>query len=326
MIQTSQKLYADYNLHNPFRAVRWRYERVMQLLEDADARPVPHRDDKYVTGAFRFLREWNAVNEGSAEEIEEDRIKLFPKNPGFYYAYELANHVDEDLKHVIEARILARQDNVEIAERAGVTPDTVEWYERMFFNVRDRLENRDYISKQVIGPTVGAGLPNLTTEMTAKFFGYYGGPIVLDFVVDGYDAGATVPKRPEDLQEYFDHYFATTLRRRSAAAMNVFEINRFNVMQLFEVHARLIESAQKAELGGLAKTSLEENVGALLDTIDWTVGRKRKQHLEDSPLNNYMGHTAEPRANDLLQIAAGEAPSRLDDIADRKMPTPREVE
>jgi|TARA_R110000824_G_scaffold111917_5_gene260768 hypothetical protein len=326
MIRTSQKLYADYNSHNPFRAVRWRYERVMQLLEDADNRPNARRDDKYITAVFKFLRDWNTAGNAPSDMIEDERLKLFPKNPGLYYAYEIANHVDEDLKHVIEARILAKQSNKAIAARAGVTPDTVEWYEKVFFNVRDRLSNRDYISKQVIGPTVGSGLPNLTTEMTAKFFGYFGGPIVLDFVVEGYDAGAPLPKRPEDLQEYFDHYFASTLRRRSAAAINVFEINRFNVMQLFEVHARLIEAAQKAELGGLAKTSLEENVGALLETVSWTVGRERREHLKNSPLNDYMGHTAEPRADDLLQIAAGNPPDRLKDIAERKMPKPQEID
>ena len=97
-------------------------------------------------------------------------------------------------------------------------------------------------------------------------------------------------------------------------------------MQLFEIHARIIESAQKAELGGIAKTNFEENVSALLSTVSWTVGRKRKQHLENSPLKDYMGHAAEPRANDLLQIASGEVPDRLKDIADRKMPLPREID
>jgi hypothetical protein len=38
------------------------------------------------------------------------------------------------------------------ARRCASKPETIDWYEAVFFNVRDRLDNRDWITKQVLLP------------------------------------------------------------------------------------------------------------------------------------------------------------------------------
>ena len=176
----TQKLrYFDYERLHPLRSTRWRYDRVMEMV---DARkkhqkePEPGRDDRYVRRARKFLMEWKRRGQGQDEDqIDRMRQKLFPKYPGLFYAYEIFTGPEDSIRWMLESRLLAGQTDEEIAKNVGFIPEMIEWYEALFFNVRDRLENKDYIVSQVIRPSMGTGLQNLTMEMSAKFFGYFGG-------------------------------------------------------------------------------------------------------------------------------------------------------
>jgi len=56
-------------------------------------------------------------------------------------------------------------------------------YERIFFNVNEKLKNRDYIMTCVIGPSVHSGLSDRDFDLLWKLFGYLYGPVVLNAFV-----------------------------------------------------------------------------------------------------------------------------------------------
>lgn len=249
--------------------------------------------------------------------------EIFADNPALYYAYEIFNRPDGDYcKETLEARLLARQDNEKIARSLRIAlPDTIEWYERLFFNVRDSLDSVDYISKQVIGPLVGVGTADL--GLSAKFFGYFCGEAMLEFMLQGIDRSLPPPKVGDNIAEYADEFFNTMLRGRSIVAATTFQIDTYKIMPLLELHTKLIEEHNKAKASAGPKNQLEETVSAILTGIPWSIGDSREKLLNESPLGTYIGHAAEPRADDLMRIASGEEVPHLMDIKERRLPPPR---
>ena len=321
-----------YQKHNPKRVPRHRYDRVQALLKSKRA-PVPERDDEYTVELYKFIKEWNRLGrtKRSPKRLHEARLEaLFADNPGLFYAYEAflsgEETDDDELKYVYEARILAGQSDQKIGSIIGVTPEMIEWYEMAFFNVRDRLNRRDYISKIVIGNTIRQGFHNLTLELSAKYFAYFGGPLVLDMILDGYNHNQLPPGPGDDISAYIDNHFKLGLRRQCGEAVNYLEINKWNVAQMFELHVRLIEASDRVETKEGVKTPLAETLSAVLDVIPWSVGSAREEALQGSHIAPYLNHAAEPRAKDLLLISSGEAPYSPDDLAGRLLPPPKERE
>lgn len=92
----------------------------------------------------------------------------------------------------VEARILARQTDDEIATRTGLAPAVVGWYEVLFFNVRDRLNARDWIICRAIGSGFSVACQDLGQVLRAV--GYLGGPAALDVMLA---ASAETPQQTE---------------------------------------------------------------------------------------------------------------------------------
>jgi hypothetical protein len=137
----------------------------------------------------------------------------------------------------LEARLLARQDSATIAKTLCTTPEAVDWYEALCYNVRDRLDNRDWITTQCLLPalrchpnTIGhhvsslaTGLP--TSSVTAypfldgsvKLFAYFGGANLVDVMIHGFRIDKPVPSM-DGIDDWLDKHWSTTMRRRSGQA------------------------------------------------------------------------------------------------------------
>lgn len=99
-------------------------------------------------------------------------------------ATELAQ-ASTSLRGEVEARILARHDDATIARDCSLVPEVVHWFEALFFNVRDRLHARDWITLRAIRLHQGA-----SNETIWRAFAYHGGPIILEIIL------AVTRKRP----------------------------------------------------------------------------------------------------------------------------------
>jgi hypothetical protein len=79
--------------------------------------------------------------------------------------------------------VLAGEHPRGIAAKAGLRDGVVELYERLFFDVRDRLGAPDFIMSQVVGPKAYMGLNAQDLDVLWKLLGYVHGPDALDAAI-----------------------------------------------------------------------------------------------------------------------------------------------
>lgn len=294
---------------NPFREPSWRFQRVLDLVERDTPGRCTQRDDPEVKAYRRFAGKFRSA------QSEESRMALFPKYPGLFLANLFHHQPDAEWRWLLQAHILTGSNNEKIARKLATLPSAVDWYEKIFFHVRDRLEADHYIVKQVIGKfedrTASAREGKLTAfqeQMSYKLFGYYGGPLLLDVIFGGF-LKVPKPDRPERVDQWLDACMQTLLRRKSVHATRHLEINKFNVMQLLEIHVRIVEAAK--ETGGSA-TEYERNVQAVLDDIPWELAalRAKRQKAEATSVET-VPTAIEPRAAETMQLAVGQVPRKL---------------
>jgi hypothetical protein len=146
---------------SPFRPLDWRW----RLAAVVKPRRVPAFDSTIQLTA-RYLVCQSAGESGSTENTEEFN--------GLESALGLMKGVST-LRTVVEANILARRTDDQVAAKTGIELKTVQWYEALFFNVRDRLHASDWIVATAIGN-------DRTPAAVLKRFAYFAGPHVLDAV------------------------------------------------------------------------------------------------------------------------------------------------
>ena len=324
------KSYADMRLADPFLSPAWRHNRVVKMLGSAPPERCRRADDQWVRGYRTFLHGWR--------QSESQRNSLFENNPGLYFAYLLYERLSHnpDLNLLVEARLLAGQSYKEIAHMCKTIPETIEWYERLYFNVSDFLEHHDWIFRQVLLPAadrdvlqtievetdepISPSTPiteamiakKLTPppiaephfDMSLKFFSYYGGPHVCDVMISGFTRLGHVSSL-EDVPDFFNKQFATQIARRSAQAVGKFQINKYNVMELFSIHGKLME-VQKANAGDTDSRhqELERHMSAALGEIVWCAGDRGRQRFDGTPLGIMDNRSTELAGDELLMASA----------------------
>jgi hypothetical protein len=314
--------------YSPYRPTSWRYDRIVELLgaEGRDRFPIRGVDDLETVKGYSFIKKWeNIASSCPANQLQDRLAELFPDNPALYFAYDIFLRSQADPCRIgIEARILANQSDETIAQSLCIhDPETISWYEKLFFNVRDRLGSVDYISKQVIGSLLGkGGVDNQDNfNLSAKFFGYFGGEVMLEFVLNGIDRNISPPRPGDTVAEYADAFMESMIRGRSMIVAQQFQVDTYKVVPLLELHAKLIEEHNKAKMATGPKSQLEDVVSALVCAVPWSVGQNREQMLAQTPLGNYIsGSAVEPRTQDLLRISAGEEVPHLLELKNRKLP------
>lgn len=330
-----------YQQYNTFRTPDWRWTRVLKMC---DRYPTPGRctkfDDQYVRKAREFLLLWRKLDEATREQ-------LFWKNPGLTYALDIyeraANGTGTEIAFIIEARLLARQDYETIAHEAGTLPDTIDWYEAMFFNVREHLDKRDWIQTQVLRPAFlrtktehaddnqafngamttmfrSSEIAKPFLDASLKTFAYFGGRFVIDHLIHGFRVGEFLESR-DNLASWYDRVMGDILRRRSSQAAGQFEINKFNVTELFQVHHALMALEKSQDNIDAQKSTTERHIQALLEDIPWGVGEDGEMMLKGTKLGAYDERASVLRDHEVLRLSAGEELD-VDDVLER-LPPPR---
>jgi len=129
--------HSQFHRYSPYRPAAWRQERVLDLAEHLPEPKKPHRrrDDKYVREYYRFLLKY------MAQTTEEGRANLFEKNPALFYAHSLHFHPDREWRSIAQGFLLTGDPLPNCADAVATLPETLDWYEKLFFNVRDRLHS-----------------------------------------------------------------------------------------------------------------------------------------------------------------------------------------
>jgi len=302
-IAPQDSLQAQFQLYNPKCPPSWRFDRVMELLRHhpRPARPAPH-DDDYIRQARRFVMDFRSCPQSK-------RMELFARNPGLYYAYSIHNDDEDEMTScILQARLLARQSHEDIAHAMKTLPSTVTWYEKLFFNVKDRWEHKDWIVRQILGPAVERGLLHRDHDLTLKLFAFFGGPHVLDLVLTGFQQSG-LAQTIEAAKAFVVAQVRDSLARRCAIeAAEGFTVNEFNVIDLFNAHAKFLELEQ--ELGsGQARDQIEANIMQMIKEFQWKVGSQEQEGLPPLLLTADQG-SVELSDKELLAAGRGEAPAQ----------------
>jgi hypothetical protein len=292
---------------NPFRSPQWRLERAVRL---ADHRPRPLRprrtDDHFVRAYRRFLIAMTEAN-GDAEAEHE----VFLSQPQAFLAHAIHFHPDREWHALFQARILAREEDDQIAQRFHTSPEVIHFYEKVFYNVRDRMGALDWITKIILG-TLSARDANKNDSLTAdqrfmlyRLYGYLGGSHVLDMLLAGLNPHQRAHTRDE-CQNWFETAMADALRIRGAMIARVFESSKWNNMQLLELVTNAVEARRAA--GTDAPTDQSRILAETLTRVHWSLAGKAAVPGED-PLRLFAA--VEPRAAELEVLAAGQYPATL---------------
>jgi hypothetical protein len=226
-----------------------------------------------------------------------------------YFGHQLhhASHL-EQLRMTVQASLLAGLSYDKIAETNGLLSSSVEWYEKIHFNVADRLHQRGWIINQILGPAAGRGILYRTEDMTMKLFAYCGGPEVYEFVRTAF-MNEPVPRTPAEVRTFISQHVSNGVGRRAAWEVSGhFTVNEFNITDLLNAHAKFLELEQ--ELGaGQARNYIEANLQALLKNTRWSVGEKRIS--ANDRIRGMDEGSLELYDEELMAVAAGNEPPKL---------------
>ena len=178
---------------DPTAPPSWRFHRVMSTThEPPDESEL--RDDHFVCTMREYRRRHKVTEAELAAEF-----------PGPYFADRIAVGLDGDqrMRLCVEARILARQTDEEIAARLGTTALAIHWFEAIFFNVRPRLDSPDWLNIHLFNQTEW---DHGFFEYAVQYNAYHGGVAALEFLLNN-DIGRNqpddvYPDNEEELKKY----------------------------------------------------------------------------------------------------------------------------
>jgi hypothetical protein len=238
-----------------------------------------------------------------------DQAMLEDLHPVIFWAHDLWYTLGDGsnpMRSEVEARLLADDNPVNIARRVATEVEVIEAYERLFFNVNERLVNRGYLMHCVLGPSIHLGFQASEYDLVWKLFALLGGPLAVDLMIDQ-SIGHARPERAGDLKYFVADVAQNDLRRVAMLALKTLRINNFNAVEIIDRFLKLVELERSGGggAGGVATEALKQNVHTMLVSLPFTVGR-RLGPVDVTPLGSYDDLPAELRYEEVMAISAGQ--------------------
>ena len=162
----------DFQKVNPFRTPSCRWDRARALAKEGQGFSTATDDD--VTGkAHQYLMALKSCTTDAQRRMLSVRMSAIHKAHEIYQEGGRA-------RSVLEAHLLTGQTSGEIAGKLGLPAAVVDWYEQVFYTVRDRLSASDWVVLEAIGKKVVHGCTKEDLDIILKLLAYFGGPLVLE--------------------------------------------------------------------------------------------------------------------------------------------------
>ena len=190
----------SYQAKNPARPPDWRWRHARHVVGQARP-PSPTGDDACDAVAAYLAGE-------AACRSDADRARWQAKWAALDAARRLAA-AETPPRWAAQALLLAGLGDEEVAARCRLVPETVHWFETVFFNIRGHLHARDWVAC-LIGPGLWRGFTKTEVGRLWMAFGFYAGVRALDVVVaacleDGLVKGAHGLRRGDATALVNDH-------------------------------------------------------------------------------------------------------------------------
>lgn len=222
------------------------------------------------------------------------------------------------MRYEIEARLLSGESFKDIADRCGLPEVTIEFYEKLFFNVTDRLKNKMYVFHIAIGDQLHRGMTDRDYGILWKIYGYVRGPEMLDFLIGTFsDWSRPVGLMQAEQQLTEDH--KSTMRRKAALASRMTGINQHTADRLIELHTKIMEVENSAGSG--SPEGVQQNIQVMLNHLPLLVGSK-VDNIANDPIKNYKHLSADLRASELMALSAGQDIIEVEKLSEFSFPKP----
>jgi hypothetical protein len=286
-------MYSGLRAIDPFLVPTWRHDYVSKLISQRPIQRCRSNDDPWVKEYRTFL-----LNRQKSEDVHER--KWLKDNPHLFYAVKLFESAEEfyELPFILESRIISGDTYENIAAKLKISPETVDWYERLFFNVRDFMGSRDWVFRNVLLPSSdrlravraireaeeaiaamhsgkSAPAPNIVSpflDPSIKFFAYYGGPVMCDLVLTGFDG--TDMGNVTDASKFLEDQFKNVMRIRGLQLARVMPLNRYNAIEFTKLNVALQQVAADTQGRGGSKAAkdLEDRLRDIIPMACLTIG------------------------------------------------------
>jgi hypothetical protein len=177
------------------------------------------------------------------------------KSPDVARAHQIHFSPDLETRQILEARLLTAESVDHIAQRFAISPKVVEYFEALFFHVRDRRGNRDWVRATILRPPPAAGDDILMTAeqrgYAYRVFAFHGGPLALDSVMSAMKT-SPMPVRWEDVDDWLDDALVDIVRVRAAIAALVLPINNRNAIRFIKLATRMYKRSAPECAQGLS--------------------------------------------------------------------------
>lgn len=302
---------------NPWRPPDARWKRAIGITERAEPQATVNRDGRdgcyWVRQAQRFKRAWDQAR------TERDKLAVISRQPFIYQAFWIYTQASDNqpLRWTIEARILARETDKEISYKMGCRPEVVAAYEALFFAVRERIDNRDFILNSVLSAAIIRGLNARAFDLLWKMFGYCAGPHVLD------DMMQYVPPNwvhtAGGASTFYQDTAIMLMKKKAAVASLAIPVTDHTQVHLLEAFVKYVEIERSTDSAGKAQEQISNNLQALLTSLKPVAVTVDKI----SDLAAYDTGAVELRNEERLNVRLGLPGTDLTEIAEFAYPETR---
>ncbi len=305
----------QYHPDHPLRPTDWRWERARVIRESGNKFKSKRKEDNWVRAAYKFQKDLEACRS------DYDKYELMERYPDIYFAYAIRGNDDKKtltVRSEIEARLLANESNETLADRCGCTAGTVECFEKLFFNVREKLKNTTYILHQALGPAIYKGLHEREHDLLWKLYGYFCGSYVIDALTTTFTK-SDKPDSKEQVDALFIDDTKQVMRRKAAIAARTVGVNEFTQLRLLEIYAQFLEIEKDADGSGSGESLILDNIKSMMGGLPWATGTNAEEQ-KNTVVVVYDNNHAELRANEVLEIGAGIETSEQKELINMKFP------
>lgn len=211
--------------------------------------PYPAWADEYVYYAANLIKR---INEAKSQG------KVVHHSGPLGYAFQLYSSLKQSSGQAqikgpalaaveLEGYVLANIPQEEVSKLLGLPQSVVEWYEKLFFDVRDRLDSVAWVSGNVIGAVYGTTVEALI-PMLARSYGYYTkDPVLIRVFLRGMDSdGVGAASNAGGPLMALQHDTRVALALKAGLVTRLVNMDSRAFRSVMEMHNKMTEIARLA--------------------------------------------------------------------------------
>ena len=300
---------------SPKRAPHWQWLRAVEI--DQGGRAASRRLDGpagfiNIRRALRLKRHYDRAGSNP------DRLyALMLRDEPLFWAHSMWRNDKEPMRWTVEARVIAGETDEEIAEKLGVETAVVQAYNDIFFNVREKLNNFDYVVNVMFNDAVTRGLQERQYDLLWKMVAYQGGTHALNAIL-GRFISIPKPRSADEVAGFFQDSAINSVKYKAALATMTVPVNTHTQLQLIDSFVKYIEVERTTDNATKAQHSIIDNIGAMLRSMPLKIGTKLES--KEAKVLPYDDSAAELRGDEIIAAASGAKIDEAQTIQQLKFP------